>query len=188
MVREIAVRWNPTHNSILTMHNKLSKFDLLRIVYNPSMRTEQNPLKLLVIVGMPGSGKTTLLEQLVKTKKISNYCDDYEFGPIKRVDPARRLEDERLLAGLQRGERWAIADTRYCDKRERLKLIKALQKLVPNLKLEFLYFENRPDLCERNVTIRKGSLPRHEINLIYYYTELYDIPDDAKVIKIHTGV
>src|SRR5579859_591463 len=120
------------------------------------------PLKLLVLVGLPGSGKTTYLKQLIKEGVIVNYCDDYEFGPQRRANPSLTHDDQRLLTGLRNRENWAIADTRYCDKKERLKLVEALTKLIPDIQFEFIYFENRPDLCVHNATVRKGSLPRHE--------------------------
>lgn len=142
--------------------------------------------ELIVIVGMPGSGKTTYAKKLVEEGLIDNYCDDYEFWPLKTDGKVWRDEDRRLIAGLNKGQAWAVADTRYCDSLERRKLKLALKKLVPNLKISYVYFDNRPDSCELNATRRKGGLPRHEINLIYYYTKLYKIPPGAKIIKIKT--
>jgi Ni2+-binding GTPase involved in maturation of urease and hydrogenase len=149
---------------------------------------DSNRTELIVLVGLPGSGKTTYLKSLITSGEIEDYCDDYEYGPIKRLNPMQSEEDERLINGLRRKEKWAVADTRYCDKKERAKLETALKQLIPNLKLKFLFFENRPDLCVQNATYRnKFNLPRHEINLIYYYTDLYEIPEEAKVIKIASG-
>ena len=143
--------------------------------------------ELLIIVGLPGSGKTIFLKSLLKEGRIADYCDDYEYGPIKDVAPALSPEDKRLLAGLERGEKWAIADTRYCDSNERIKVVKEFKKKFPELSIKFMYFENNPDLCVQNATIREGILPRHQINLIYYYTSMYHIPRNAKVMEVYSG-
>lgn len=152
------------------------------------MILNKNPLELLVIVGMPGSGKTTHVNKLLADNAIDGFCDDYEYGPINGLNPRHRPQDQELLDALSTGKRWAIADTRYCDPRERDKLEYALRQVFPNLKLRFEYFENNPNICQHNAAIRKGSLPRHEINLMYYYTGLYDIPKNAKVLKIFRAI
>jgi predicted kinase len=142
---------------------------------------------LLVLAGLPGSGKTTYAHGLLKDGLIDGFCDDYQHGLTK--NPFRKFykEDKRLIEGLKRGETWAVADTRYCAKPERQKLILLLRRAVPELEFEFIYFDNNPEQCQRNATTRKGSLPRHEINLIYYYTENYRIPRNAKILDVYVN-
>lgn len=139
----------------------------------------------MVVVGLPGSGKTEYLRHLAKKQKINSYLDDYEYGPLKRSNPQMRDTDKKLIDGLKRGEKWAIADTRFCEENERIKLISALSQEIPKLDIKFEYFTNEPDLCQKNAEIRKSSFPRHEINLIVYYSELYRIPKNAKTLPVY---
>lgn len=149
------------------------------------MLAECLPPDLLVIVGMPGSGKTTYADKLIKRGQLDGFCDDYQHGPCRESNPGIYEEDKILMNALSEGKRWAIADTRYCDAIERNKLSEALQNLFPGLILQFVYFENNTELCDHNATVRKHGIPPiHERSLMYYYSDIYDIPEDAKVIKI----
>jgi ABC-type phosphate/phosphonate transport system ATPase subunit len=46
-----------------------------------------NRQQLTVIIGLPGSGKTHLLKSMLEMGEIDDYCDDYEFGPLKKIKP-----------------------------------------------------------------------------------------------------
>lgn len=142
--------------------------------------------RLIVLAGLPGSGKTTYIEGLKKQGQIDNFCDDYQYGPTRSQMPELTDIDRQLIAGLQKGETWLVADVRYCDKSERAKLAEAMVQNVPGLKISYEYFENRPDLCELNVITRNRGVVSREQNLMYYYTKLYNIPRNAKVLKVYT--
>lgn len=149
------------------------------------MALSKNKIILLVIVGMPGSGKTTYANKLVRDNILDGFSDDYEYAPINELNPRHRTRDQELIDALSDAKKWAIADTRYCDPLERAKLEKALTELFPSIGFRYEYFENNTELCEHNAKVRKGgALPRHEINLMYYYTDLYEIPAGAKVKMI----
>lgn len=94
-------------------------------------------------------------------------------------------KDVQLINALNGGKRWAVADVRHCDPLERKKLTEALRSAFPRFKCKFAFFENNVALCENNVFVREGPAPRHQLNLIYYYTNVYDIPSGAKLLKVY---
>jgi deoxyadenosine/deoxycytidine kinase len=141
---------------------------------------------VIVVTGLPGSGKTTLLKKLEAEDKISGFCDDYQNNPVtKYKDPKLSPQYERLVKGLRNGETWAVSEIRYCDKRERAIFVKAIRQSVAGVKFRYVFFENRPDICESNVIIRAGGLQAHQKSLIYYYTDLYEIPKNTRPLPIH---
>jgi energy-coupling factor transporter ATP-binding protein EcfA2 len=140
--------------------------------------------QLTVIIGLPGSGKTHLLKSMLEMGEIDDYCDDYEFGPLKKLNPSISHADNKLLRNLKKSHRFAIADTRYCDKLERHKLEKALTEEFADLKFNYVYFENDPEKCTHNSIVRETGAAWHQRNLIEYYTKIYDIPKSAKTLSI----
>ncbi len=146
--------------------------------------------KILLIIGLPGSGKSTYIEQHQNVFNDFVICDDYHKSALQK---SRAFKDSVYYADVRNalilGKSVVMADIAWC-KSERLDMvISGLRGLLKELKinplLEFLYFENNPEVCKRNA-IHRGRKERidRELEFIDEISKQYRIPNDIVPIKI----
>jgi predicted kinase len=140
--------------------------------------------KLIVVVGLPGSGKTTLLNRFKQEGKITDFADDYQANPQHLKKPAESMYYQKLVNGLRKGQVWAITDIRYCKRGERQILARTLRQAVPGLKIQYIFFENRPDICKSNVIKRNSKSAGIQKKLIDELTQIYKLSKNGKVLSV----
>lgn len=133
---------------------------------------------ILFIVGLPGSGKSHLAQ------KINQEND----GKYKIIDDPRSFDqilpfvDQDLI----------ITDPALCFPQNRELAIKKITEVNPNVKFDWIYFENDPETCLRNSEsrnqelIQKGKAPRKVDSFIRNLHQFYTIPEGSNVLKVWT--
>ncbi|MFZ2072361.1 MAG: AAA family ATPase [Minisyncoccia bacterium] len=146
--------------------------------------------KITIIVGLPGSGKTTYIENNKNNFKNAVICDDYHKSSYNH---SHNFEDsvyyEDLKRTLKSGEDAVLSDIAWCKTERREILEKNIKNILEDIKINaeiiFIYFENNPEACKKNVLKRNrnGRMER-EMQFIDEVSAQYTIPDNAIIIPI----
>jgi predicted kinase len=147
---------------------------------------------LTAIAGLPGSGKSTLIRRLAR-KVRGLVAPDFMLGvdddsPIRR---SPRITDSpvytQLISDLRAGKDCIVADIVFCDTLWRVELEQIVRADVPEVKIDWMFFENAPLKCARNASKRgRVSLPR-ELRLIDYLSRKYITPLGVKPMRVWDG-
>lgn len=113
-----------------------------------------------LLIGLPGSGKTYLGKNLT-----GFFIDDPKEKP--------ELNHDKLV----------IADPNLCMENVRKKAISYLQE--SGYEVSFIYFENDPKQCLKNVENRNDG--RKVENTINILTKMYNIPKGITPLKVYQG-
>jgi energy-coupling factor transporter ATP-binding protein EcfA2 len=134
------------------------------------------PGKLIVIVGLPGSGKSTLIEEMQPL--VTGLCvHDFHanaVGDSSLVDRSRYYH--AVIDHIRAGNDCVIADIAFCEPPRRASLCEAFLREIPNLVLDWIYFENAPEKCERNVRRRERQSICNDLRELFRLAPLYRIP------------
>ena len=140
---------------------------------------------ITIIIGLPGSGKTTYIKNNSEKFRNAVICDDYD----KSTDARKHSHDfkssiyyQDLKNALLNNKDVVLTDISWCRKemREALKdnLEKMLKEFKINAQINFIYFENNPEACKKNILKRnREDRTEREIELIDRLSSLYVIPD-----------
>lgn len=100
-------------------------------------------MKTILIVGLPGSGKTFLAENLKGALESEGvdvvFLDDPEN--YRQIEEAFDLKPEVLL----------VTDPHLCLEGSR----KSAEERLSDSELEWIFFENNLELCQKNASARK---------------------------------
>lgn len=117
-------------------------------------------MKVTLLVGLPGCGKTFLGSELAKNGAL--FIDDISIQGLSPLRQAMYGESDVV-----------VADTFLCRENER-KLAASWLKLF-GCEIEWVFFENNPEKCLRNVEQRADGRKVEE--LIGVLTKEYKIPE-----------
>lgn len=126
-----------------------------------------------MLVGLPGCGKTTLGNHLTENDLNSIFIDDISICGINELKKAIELHSPLIV----------VADVYMCRTLDRGKAKQWLKDNAEMYEVEWVFFENAPDKCLKNV--RKRNDGRTVEGLIADLTKIYVIPDNALVRKIY---
>lgn len=129
-------------------------------------------MKIVMIVGLPGSGKTHLGDKM----RIPFFDD---FSLIGKEDFLKAIGNFNI-------PKIAVADVFLCREKDRIAAEKWLKETFPDVELEWIFFENSPEKCYKNVERRiKEGDGRKVQGLIKILSECYSIPDGVETIKVY---
>jgi predicted kinase len=131
--------------------------------------------KVVFLVGLPGAGKSTHLKRFEGTGKLC--FDDFKAHAVNnssRFDCSRHYQD--LLSTLRSGAECIVSDVDFCRPAARKDAEKFLNHDVAGIEMEWIFFENNPEQCKKNVIARGRNSFQHELITIQYFTRVYKLP------------
>ena len=140
--------------------------------------------KLTVIVGLPGAGKSTLVNEM-RSSVSGLCCDDFHANALHDsplVENSRHYH--ALLEDIRTGLNCVIADIAFCDPKRRANLQQVIEREIPNSRIEWIYFENAPDKCLRNIECHARESLSDDLEALENFQRLYCIPDGVTPIPV----
>ena len=118
---------------------------------------------------MPGSGKTHLGKELSKVDESIYFFDDASARGKDLVEFLDRVSQEIGTV--------IVADVNLCEPLERDSAVEFIRMFNPDTQFEWIYFENDPEKCRRNVSLRCDG--RNVEGSIRRFSATYRIPEDV---------
>jgi len=135
------------------------------------------PGKLTVVVGLPGAGKSALVTE--KRCAVTGLCiEDFHadaIGDSPLIENSRHYR--ALIEAIRAGHDCVIADIAFCDPQRRDSLHGAVARQIPGVQWEWIYFENAPEKCKRNILRRNRQSLSSDLEALDRLVRLYRIPD-----------
>jgi hypothetical protein len=124
--------------------------------------------KIVMVIGLPGSGKTEYVKQNQAANTV--VIDD-----PKKIGDLHISYDKSL-------DTLVIVDHNLCDKKVRDIAKAMLTDYYGDVTFEYAFFENDPEQCIINDRLRgRDNLAT---TLIRKFAEIYDVPENAKIIPV----
>jgi hypothetical protein len=129
-------------------------------------------------VTKPVSHSSTSIVQLYRSRSHANAID---HSPL--VEKSRHYG--ALLENIRAGRDCVIADIAFCDPRRSANLQQVIARQIPNCEIDWIYFENAPDKCRRNIERRARERPHNDLDALEKFQGLYFIPDEVTPIPVY---
>lgn len=131
-------------------------------------------------MGLPGCGKTTYLNELERDSWSA--FDDFKANALDDSPLFRNSRHfESLLAALRNGRRSVVADIDFCRRDSRAEAESDLRAAVPDLEIEWCFFENDERACAENIRRRNRDRLETDLRKLREYSCVYSIPTEAGV-------
>jgi hypothetical protein len=135
---------------------------------------------LTIIAGLPGSGKSWYIAEREASDKLVLISDDFLAGSgTWRCADAPNFNN--VVSAINSGADCIIADIAFCFSTKRSEVEQEIRMRCPDVKIEYVYFENDPEKCVANVITADRHDTAARIARIREYAPRYDIPDGVVV-------
>ena len=146
--------------------------------------------KAIFIVGLPGAGKSYYAHKLAREINASLF-DDFKANAIGNCShfPFAQHYVE-LINELRSGNDSIITDIDFCKAEARNEASQCIERLVQDVKVNWIFFENDPAKCHANIIWRSKTEGRSQsgpLNSLKKYSDLYSIPDGSLIIPVWNG-
>lgn len=136
---------------------------------------------IIIIIGLPASGKSTFIEQNYSDRIV---FDDYHKYDNKSFESSIYYSD--FVKTITDGNNVVMSDISYC-KEERLNEIEQkIKEFKSDIEIVKIYFDNKPELCKKNVLCRNRETAKIEIDFIDRISPYYKIPQNIIPLEIKT--
>lgn len=120
---------------------------------------------ITLLVGLPGSGKSHYIAN--SSTPYTHIIDD----PRSKSELPEKLEGDMI-----------IADCHLCREKTRETLNNIIAEMYPDASTHYVFFENNPKQCLKNVAYRNdGRVVEPTIN---NYSRVYNIPEGSEVVAV----
>ena len=139
--------------------------------------------QIILIAGLPGSGKTKYMETL----RLQDWSifDDFKANAYNDSSVFWHSRNYKaLLMALHEVQKCVLADIDFCKATSRQEAEGALREQIPDLTLNWLFFENDFDACQANIMRRASRSIEDNLRALHEYHALYQIPIGAEVIPV----
>jgi predicted kinase len=139
--------------------------------------------EIILIAGLPGSGKTTYM----KTMSLAGWLIFDDFKANAHNDSSTFWHSrnyEALLKALRDGQKCVVADIDFCKIDSRTEAESTLRTRIPDILLNWQFFENDFQACQANIKRRASRSINDNLSALHTYHALYQIPIGAQVIKV----
>ena len=143
--------------------------------------------KIIIVIGLPGSGKTHYIKNKFSSNKSILICEDYYKNSGGIFADSEYYYD--VINALKENREIIISDIIFCQKGRLAKFINILEGLSKSLgvkiDLDFIYFENNPECCKKNV-IKRNREERTDIEMSFIekVSPKYKIPKGEKMVPV----
>jgi|SRR5450432_2273365 predicted kinase len=140
--------------------------------------------KLIIVVGLPGASKSTLLER--KSSSLTAMCiDDFHANAINDSSLVRDSRHfARMIDALQTGHDCMITDIAFCEQHRRELLSDTVSRELGAVLVEWIFFENAPDKCIRNIRERNRPSLISDLAELDRLLLLYSIPTGVTPLPV----
>jgi len=123
-------------------------------------------MNVTFIVGLPGSGKTHLGNSMQDVL----FIDDVSISGLEVIE---KNKDKNL----------AIADVYLCIEELRAKAVVTICKMIPDCVIDWIFFENDPEQCLKNVERRTEAGDDRKVSeMIKMLSKKYKPPPDSRKV------
>lgn len=146
--------------------------------------------KAIFIVGLPGSGKTYYAHQFANEIDAALF-DDFKANAINDSSHFPFAETyAELINELRSGKNSIVSDIDFCKAEARSEASHCIKRLIPDVDIEWIFFENDPEKCCENIIRRAKTEGRKQsgpLNALEKYSKFYLNPEGSTVISVWNG-
>jgi hypothetical protein len=139
--------------------------------------------QLILLGGLPGSGKSFYMAALVE-RGWKQFDDFQSNAPSDSTDFRDSRQFADLVTALEAGQRCVVADIRVIHLPYRESALRALTSAIRAVTLQFQIFENRPEICSRNVERDPDRRLEERLCAIRHWSNYHSIPSGAVLLKV----
>ena len=133
------------------------------------------------VCGLAGSGKSWFIDSVLKP----DWACHEGFMAVGRHEANHR----KLVRRLRRGDACAVSELQLMKRYVRDGYMLRLRRAVPDARVRWVFFENRPSKANRNCALRKNKPRdrggRSHVRMNDGWSPYYEIPARATPRKIH---